>query len=329
VKQVEILAHPLAPASNPIFVKNVTQSSATIGLRGDAVNKKPFAPKYYQLFGIAFLLIFAGVSCLPTFRTPTAVPLLQTVIVNREVTREVTVEVTQIVEIPVTLTPTPTPIPIDTPTPTLSPTSAASPTITQTLVPPVVSILVHTQCLYGPDPVYLNKYEILANSAQWVIGRNQDGTWLLVDGTDHKTPCWVKTGIVKVTNGILTEVSVTDPVLSPYSTLYTPPQAVSTFRADKDVTIFWQPIPMTEADYHGYLIEAWLCQAGQLVFTPLSYDTSFDQNSSMLAIKVTDESGCLEPSSARIYTVNNQGYSNWKQVPWPAWSIPSPAPTAT
>ena len=102
-------------------------------------------------------------------------------------TREVTVEVTQIVEIPVNSHAHPD-LPIDTPTPTLSPTSAASPTITQTPVPPVVSILVHTQCLYGPAPVYLNKYEILANSAQWVIGRNQDGTWLLVDGTDHKTP---------------------------------------------------------------------------------------------------------------------------------------------
>jgi hypothetical protein len=196
-------------------------------------------------------------------------------------------------------------------------------------VPPVVAILVHTACLYGPDPVYLSRYDILANSVQWVIGRNQDGTWVLVSGTDHKNPCWVKTGIVKVTNGSLNKVPLTETVLSPYSTLYTPPQAVSTYRASQDVTIFWQPIPMTEADYHGYLIEAWVCQAGKLVFTPLIYETSFDQNSSMLAIKVTDQTGCLEPSSARIYTVDNQGYSTWKQVPWPAWSTPSPAPTAT
>jgi hypothetical protein len=293
------------------------------------VNKKLFSNKYYSLILVAFLLISAGTACLPNFRAPAAQPLLQTVIVDREVTRQVTVEVTRLVEIPVTITPTQTPFMTDTPTPLppipATPTKGPTPTITGTRIPPAVSVQVHTQCLYGPDAIYLNKYEILANTPQWVVGRNQDATWLLVDGSDHKDPCWVKAAILKVTNGSLTDAAVTQPLLSPYSTLYTPPQAVSTYRAGQDVTIFWQPIEMTEANYHGYLIEAWLCHSGKLVFSPESYVTSFDQNSSMLAIKVTDEAGCLEPSSARIYTVNNQGYSTWKQVPWAPW----PTTTAT
>ena len=291
------------------------------------MNRQPFPKKYYPILGIAFLLIFGGVSCLPTFRTPTPAPFITVLEVNREVTREVT----RIVEVPVTVTPTRTPFDTDTPTltptNTLPPTSAASPTPRLTSVPPVVAIQVHTQCLYGPDPIYLNKYELLAGSPQWVLGRNQDSSWLLVDGTDHKIPCWVKATIVKVTNGSLSNAAVTDPVLSPYSILYKPPQAISTVRSGKDVTIFWMPVEMTEADYHGYLIEAWVCQAGQLVFTPRSYETSFDKNSSMLAIKISDEAGCLEPSSARMYTVDNQGYSPWKQVPWPAWSTTTPTLT--
>jgi hypothetical protein len=286
------------------------------------MKKQPFPPKYYQTFGIAFLLLFAGVSCLPVFRTPASAPIIQTVVVTREVTQEVT----RIVEVPVTVTPTATPVNTDTPAPTPTntalPTSAFPPTVTVTPVPPAVTVLVHTLCLYGPDPVYLSKYELLADSHQWVIGRNQDSTWLYVQGPDHKNPCWVKAELVNVDSGNINDILVTEPVLSPYSTLYTPPQAVSANRVGNEVTIFWLPVPMTEADYHGYLIEAWVCQGGQLVFVPKSYSTSFDKNDAMLAVKITDEPGCLEPSSARIYTVENHGYSNWKTFPWPA-------PTAT
>jgi hypothetical protein len=281
------------------------------------MNKSPFPPSYFGIFVIAFLLVFTGVSCLPVLRTPASAPIPQTVVVTRQVTREVT----RIVEIPVTLTPTQTPVDTDTPlpTPTLtaSPTSAESPTITLTPVPAAVTILIHTQCFYGPDTVYLGRYELLAASHQWVIGRNMDGNWLDVQGPDHKEPCWVKAELVKVDSGSLEVSPVTEPVLSPYSSLYPPPPAVSTNRVGNDVTVFWLPVPMTVDDYHGYLIEAWVCQGGKQVFVPKAYVTSFDKNDSMIAVKITDEPGCLEPSSARIYTVNTKGYSTWKTVPWP------------
>lgn len=290
------------------------------------MNKQPFPAKYILAFASAFLLLFVGAACLPVFTTPVPSPLIQTVVVTREVTQEVT----RIVEVPVTVTPTPMPLNTDTPAPTptntAAPTSAIPPTITLTPVPPAVSVLVHTQCLYGPDPVYLNKYELLKGSHQWVIGRNQDSRWLVVQGADHKDPCWVKAELVNVDSGIISDTMVAEVVLSPYSTLYTPPQAVSANRVGNDVTIFWLPVPMTEEDYHGYLIEAWVCQGGKLVFVPKSYVTSFDKNDSMLAVKVTDEPGCLEPSSARIYTVENHGYSTRKNIPWPA-AAPTPTPT--
>jgi hypothetical protein len=291
------------------------------------MKKHAFPTKYGLVVVAAFLLLFAGVSCLPFAATPATTPIIQMVEVNREVTRIVVREVTRIVEVPVPVTLTPNPVATDTPTPTQTPTSTVSPTITGTLLPPAVTIQIHTQCLYGPDPVYLSRYELLAASPQVVIGRNQDSSWVYVQGSDHKNPCWVKAGLVKVNSGSLAATPVTEPVLSPYSTLYPPPSAVSTNLVGNDVTIFWLPVPMTEADYHGYLIEARVCQAGKQVFVPKAYVTSFDKNSTMLAVKVTDEPGCAQPSSARIYTVNNQGYSTWKNVPWP--SRPTASPTLT
>ncbi len=86
------------------------------------------------------------------------------------------------------------------------------------------------------------------------------------------------------------------------------------------MTIFWQPVYMTEDDYRGYLIEAWVCQGGVRVFLPIKYVTSFAQNNSMMEVKVTDEPGCDVPSSARIYSAEKHGYTAYRMVPWPGFN---------
>jgi hypothetical protein len=275
---------------------------------------------FHKTFVIALLLVFVGASCAPAPVSPTPVLVIHTV----EVTREVTQEVTRIVEIPVTVTPIPTPVNTGTPTPT--PTIAIPPTTTPTPAPPIVSVLVHSQCLFGPGSAYLYKYGLLETSRMEVIGRNPENTWLYVQGFDHINPCWVKATLVKVDSGNITDTPVTDPVL-PYSNLYKPPSAVSTIRVGNEVTIFWQPVTMTEDDYRGYLIEAWVCQGGKQVFLPIGYVTSFAQNNSMMAVKVTDEPGCLEPSSARIYSVEKHGYTVWRKIPWPPYEPTTATPT--
>ena len=281
---------------------------------------KPFSRKYYKAFVIAFLLVLIGVSCSP-FAAPAAAPV-QTVVVIQQVITKV---VTQIVYVPVTVTPTPTLYTTDTPgpTPTDTPTAVTTPpTATATPPPPSVTIQVHTLCLYGPDPAYIGKYDILANSQQVAIGRNQDTSWLYVQGADHKNPCWVKAALVKLNTGSFTDPPVVIPDLSPFTTVYPPPPAVSANRVGNDVTIFWLPVAMTEQDYNGYLIEAWVCQGGQQVFVPMKYFTSFDKNSNMIAVKITDEPGCSNPSSARIYTAMKTAYSSPKAVPWkPATAV--------
>jgi hypothetical protein len=244
---------------------------------------------------IALLLVLIGASCAPAKALLTPTPAIQTVEVTREVTREITLEVTHIVEIPVTVTPTLTPV--YTYTPSLTPTL----TIPPTPEPLVVTVLVHSQCLYGPGSAYFYKYGLLETSWMEVIGRNLDGSWLYVQGVHGWNPCWVKATLVKFNTGDIQDVPIVWAEL-PYSNLYQPPQAVSANRVGNEVTIFWEPVWMTEDDYRGYLIEAWVCQDGQQVFLPIGYVTSFDQISSMIAVKVTDEPGCLVSSNARIYT---------------------------
>jgi hypothetical protein len=289
---------------------------------------KSFSRKYYKIFAIALLLVLVGASCLPP-AAPVAAPV-QTVVVIREV---VTQLVTQIVYLPVTITPTPTEYTTNTPSLTPKPsetptTSSTPPSATPTPQPPNVTVLVHTECYFGPDTAYIGMYDILANSPQTAIGRNLDTSWLYLEGEDHTKPCWVKTTLTKVVTGAFTDAPVASPVLTPYTTLYAAPPAASATRSGNVVTIFWQPVAMTETDYNGYLIQANVCQGGQMVTVAKGYLTSFDKNSKMMAAAVTDEPGCSTPSSARVYAAISDAYTApAKVLPWPAFPTPTPSET--
>jgi len=276
----------------------------------------------------SFLVVFIGVSCAPLVAPPISIPIVQTLEVTREVARIETSEVTRVVNIPVTITPLPT---LDqTLTPTLTPTITIIPTITLTPAPPRISILVTSACLYGPGSAYLYRYGLNATIWMTVIGRNMDGTWLNIKSAfDPVTnACWIKSTLVKFDTGDIKDVPIIWTAL-PYSTLYKPPAAVSASRVGNEVSIFWQPVWMSEDDYVGYLIEAWVCQGGTQVFLPIKSATSFDQNSSMMVIQVKDEPGCDRPSSARIYTVEKHGYTDYRMIPWPGFDSTTPTQTPT
>ena len=61
-----------------------------------------------------------------------------------------------------------------------------------------------------------------------------------------------------------------------------------------------------------YLVEAWICTGGQLIFTPVGAYTN--------AVTLVDEAVCSEPSHGRVFLVEKHGYTNWVEIPWP----PSP-----
>lgn len=296
----------------------------------------------YRTAILSFLFIFIAASCAPAVISPAPVPLIQTVVVTREVTQmathEVTSEVTQVVEVPVTNTPTPT---LDqTATPSLTLTRTRIPSITPTWDPPRVEILSaagteKSACWYGPSTAYLYKYGLPDGVWMRVMGRNEDGSWVAVKAGDDlmENTCWIQATLVKFLSGSLKDLPVFWITLPITDALYAPPKAVSANRVGNEVTIFWQPVWMTEDDYRGYLVEAWVCQGGKQVFQPVGYVTTYNDNQKMIADKgiiavvVIDEPGCDVPSRVRLYTVEKHGYTSYRMVPWPGFdAIASPTP---
>jgi hypothetical protein len=272
---------------------------------------------------IVLLIALVASSCAPATKAVTPTPVIQTV----EVTQVVTSEVTRLVDVPVTNTPTPT---LDqTSTPTLTPTRTRIPSPTPTWEPPQVEILEHVSCMYGPSSAYLYKYGLNASVWMRAVGRNEDGSWLAVKAPNDadSNACWIETAQAKFLSGDIKDLPVLWIAL-PYSVLYLPPTKVNAKRAGDVITISWQPVWMTEDDYRGYLVEAWVCQGGKQVFVPIKYETTFDDNSSTISVEVTDQPGCDVPSRARLYTVEKHGYTNYVMVPWPGFDTPA-IPTAT
>jgi hypothetical protein len=275
--------------------------------------------KYFLPFLIACLIILFAVSCVPMVPAPTPTRMIQTVIVTRVITRAVTSEVTRVVEVPFTTTIVPTLT--RTPTPQLTPTLAGVASATPTFFPPHITILADSACLYGPGSAYLFKYGLFATNWMTAVGRNPEGTWLNIKSLNDPlwNACWIRTDQVKFDNGNIKNVPIVS-MIYPYSILYEPPTVVSANRVGNEVTIFWQPVWMTEDDYRGYLIEAWVCQVGKQVFLPIGYVTSVAQNDTMLSTQVTDEPGCDVPSDARIYAVEKHGYTAYREIPWPGYN---------
>jgi hypothetical protein len=203
-----------------------------------------------------------------------------------------------------------TPTPAFTPSPTQTPTQTLTPSITPTYAILRGQVLVRSNCRYGPGAAYLYKYGLVAGSNLEVIGRNDLGTWILVRAIGGNNPCWVKASLMDLRGDVMA-VAPTDIPLPP-SPYYGPLKGVSANRVGDEVSIFWSPLVLRAGDDSGqfpYVVEAWVCQDGQLVFTPLgTYAT---------ALKVTDQAGCSEPSRGQVRGAEKHGYTIPVEIPWP------------
>lgn len=180
-------------------------------------------------------------------------------------------------------------------------------------------IVEQASCRYGPGAPYLFKYLLIGGSNLEIIGRNELGTWVEIRAIGGNNPCWVKADLMKIKGDVM-DVAPLDPqnpdtVGIPFSPYYFhPPTGVSATRNGNEVTVFWDPYYLKEGDdseQFPYLVEAWVCKNGQMVFTPTgSYQT---------AVKIVDEPGCSMPSHARLYAVEKHGYTHWVKIPWPVF----------
>jgi hypothetical protein len=258
--------------------------------------------------------VFAVTACSPRLSSGPAVPVAtKTLVVGTpSAAPSLTANALPTATFTQTITPSPTEAPSLTPTETATQVPTETPTVTITPTYAILrgEVLVRSNCRYGPGEPYLYKYGLVVGSNLEVIGRNDLGTWILVRAIGGNNPCWVKASLMDVKGGVMAVEPTYIPL--PQSPYYGPLTGVSAARSGNEVSIFWNPMSFRAGDDTAsapYLVEAWLCTGGQLIFTPIgAYETS---------VKVIDEPGCAEPSHGRVFGVEKHGYTRWVEIPWP------------
>jgi hypothetical protein len=217
--------------------------------------------------------------------------------------------------------PTPTSLPVDTATPTFTPTLTltASPVPTYAILRGKVNVE-RASCRYGPGPMYLFLYGLRQGATQDVVGRTDTGAWVLTQARGDRTRCWVKTDLLDLNGDLLSvEMVYPDKYALPFSPYYPPPYTASATRDGAQVTIIWTAQSLRAGDRESdtsplFVVETWVCQGGQLVFTPIGTDIEM--------ASVTDEPGCAEQSHGRVFLAEKHGYAGPTEIPWPPATLP-------
>jgi hypothetical protein len=208
------------------------------------------------------------------------------------------------------LKPTTTPTRTSTLSPTQTQSDTATPSITPTYAILRGTVLEQANCRYGPGAAYLYKYGLYPGYNLEIIGRNEEGTWVVIRAIGGTNPCWVKASLMDIHGDVMSLAPASLPL--PQSPYYGPLTGVSAVRDGSMVIISWNSLQLRAGDdslQYPYLVEAWLCQDGQVSFFPIgSWDT---------ILTVQDDPGCDEASHARVYGVEKHGYTAWVNVPWP------------
>lgn len=214
-----------------------------------------------------------------------------------------------------TETKTPTPTLTVIPSKTLTPTLVLTPTITatSTFAFPTVTVNKQAHCRYGPSVAYLHAADLYPGDVGTVQGRYIYGNWLYIKFEKLKYFCWVAPSVVDVVGDASTVAYKELNLQSIGSNMYGPPKNVTAVRDGNKVTINWEQVKMTTDDDRGYLLELFVCQDTIYKWWTDSYPDQFTTS-----YTVTDETGCAQPSSGKLYTVEKHGFSEPAIIPWPA-----------
>jgi hypothetical protein len=274
------------------------------------------------LFGL--ILIAIGASCnlpvgaIPTVQSAVPTPALETsqaiLLPTASPTSALAPELTHTPTEPSTETPTqlPTQPPTETATalPTHTPTESPTPTITPTYAILRGKVLQQSNCRYGPGAPYLYKYGLYPETVLEIIGRNELGTWVVIQAIGGSNPCWVKASLLEIRGEVMSLAPTSLPL--PQSPYYDPPTGVSAVRQGNEVSVSWNAVilrPGDDSEQIPYVVEAWVCTGGKLIFTPVGAYTTL--------VTIQDERGCSEPSHARLAAAEKHGYTAWVEIPWP------------
>jgi hypothetical protein len=218
-----------------------------------------------------------------------------------------------------TLTETPiatfTPTKTVTPAATFAPTIVLSPTITATPTFAFPTVIVNQQahCRYGPSVAYLHAADLYPGDVGTVRNRYIYSNWLYIKFDKLNYFCWVAPSVVDVVGDVSTVAYKELNLQSIGSNMYGPPKNVTAVRDGNKVTINWEQVKMIKDDDRGYLLELFVCQDTIYKWWTDSYPDQFSTSHT-----VTDEAGCAQPSSGKLYTVEKHGFSEPAIIPWPA-----------
>jgi hypothetical protein len=215
---------------------------------------------------------------------------------------------------------------------TVMPTVTATSTATQTPTPaPTFAILQgeltnRVACRYGPGDIYLYRFGLIPGNRMEVRGRmdvwngRQTITWLWGLPEFGADACWVNARDVKL-GGELSSLEVVYPDKVDLPILRDPrwpvPRNVDVQRLGDEVSLRWDffNVPLGERESPNsphYILELWLCQDGQIRFTPFPiYDIT--------RAAVIDQAGCDEPSHGRIFLAEKNGYVGPVEIKWPPY----------
>lgn len=275
-------------------------------------------PKRSPVIVIILIVIFSIAACSPipeitsgsathtrAANTPTSAPLTETATFPPIITSTPTI----------TFTPTITPTPSQTSPPSQTPTITKTPTNTLTPTKVVLRAKVNIErlsCRFGPGVMYLFKYSVFKGNTLEVIGRMEGSSWILVQGSRGKNPCWVNGKMMEVRGDVLTVEAVDPHKVLAWSQYYDALTGVVSWREGNQVTAAWDQLILRAGDSSEqvpYVFEAWVCQGGEFVFAPVgSYATT---------ATVTDEPGCSQQSYGRVLAAEKHGYTKWIEVYWP------------
>ena len=181
-------------------------------------------------------------------------------------------------------------------------------------------------CRYGPGNPYLYEFELISGNKINAYGKMEiqvqrgdtSELWLYGLAQGYESPCWVNSKYIKL-NG---DISSLEPYYYPDKAplilfnhpRFPPPKDVNAQRDGDQVFISWTGYTLALGDRESanspvYLVEAWTCQGGKIVFTPIG---AYQESAS-----VKDETGCSEPSHGQVFVAHKDGYVGPVEIPWP------------
>jgi len=179
-------------------------------------------------------------------------------------------------------------------------------------------------CRYGPGADYLYRTGLAKGDVVDVLGRAETstdfGSWIRVQNRwEEPVKCWINASsrFVEIPQGDVACLESIYPEKAPLilfnTNLFPQPYNVQASRSGDLVYIDWVGFDLLPGDKPEqsprYLVEAWTCQDGKIVLSPLGVDEPYTQ--------VRDEGGCAEASYGYVYMAHVDGYIGPVTVPWP------------